>query len=552
MRPVRRPADHHPRRRARHTATAAVALSLVLSLATACAGTEDAASPGAGGDGGTPTAGGTLAVGLNTSVACVDPHQNSSNVTIFVARQIADSLTDQDPETGEITPWLAESWESAPDATSYTFHLRDGVTFSDGTPLDAEAVAANFDRITELGPGVAPLASTYLDGYTGSEVIDPQTVTVTFDHPNVQFLQGTATITLGILAPATLALTPEERCAGDIVAAGPFVIDSYEPEQRIVLSRRDGYDWASPAVEHTGEAYVETVNFEVVPESGVRAGQLRSGELHIDTIPLTEDVPNLEASGFGVLGRPYPGVGVNLVPNLERPLISDVNVRRAILLGADREEIVAGVLTEYDKVAQNVITSATPFFEPLDGITYDPEQAVELLEESGWVPGEDGIREKDGQRLELLALYHAGRQASPMMELLQGQLREIGIDLQIRLEAPADLAAAEASGEWDLWYTPFHRAEADAARAVFGVTGRNQNRAPEPRPVDDVLQEQSGESDPQRRQELITEATQELVDQAYAIPLYELAGVMSYAPVVKGFHFEASSRLSLYDVWLDA
>ncbi|UED86739.1 ABC transporter substrate-binding protein [Streptomyces profundus] len=541
------PRPQAPRRRLR-LATAGLALPLAL-LVTACGGAES--TGGSGDGGGEPQPGGTLAVGLNTSVACVDPHQNSSNVTIFVARQIADSLTDQDPETGEVTPWLAESWDVAPDATSYTFHLQEGVTFSDGTPLDAEAVAANFDTITELGPAVAPLASTYLDGYAGSEVVDEHTVTVNFDHANVQFLQGTATITLGILAPATLALTPEERCAGNLVAAGPFVIDSYQPEQRVTLNRRDGYDWASPVLEHEGEAYVESVDFEVVPESGVRAGQLRNGELHVDTIPLTEDVPSFEGNGFGVVGRPYPGVGVNLIPNLERPLTSELAVRRAVSLGADREEIVAGVFTEYDQVARNVITSATPFFEPLDGLEYDPEQAESLLDEAGWVPGADGIRERDGQRLELLGLYHAGRQAGPMMELLQSQLREIGIDLQIRLEAPADLAAAQASGEWDLWYSPFHRAEADAARAVFGFSGRNQNRAPEARPVDELLQAQSGEADPERRQELVTEATQELVDEGYAIPLYELAGVMTHADSVRGFHFEASSRLSLYDVWLD-
>ncbi|RKN04592.1 ABC transporter substrate-binding protein [Streptomyces radicis] len=533
-------------RRPLRLATAAVALPLTL-LATACGGTEAAG----GGDAGEPRPGGTLAVGLNTSLACADPHQNSSNVTIFVARQIADSLTDQDPETGEITPWLAESWEVSESADSYTFHLREGVTFGDGTPLNAEAVAANFETIADLGPGVTPLASTYLDGYAGSEVVDEHTVTVTFDHSNVQFLQGTATITLGILAPATLERTPEERCAGELIGAGPFVIDGYQPEQRITLQRRDGYDWASPVLEHTGEAYVETVDFDVVPEAGVRAGQLRNGELHIDTIPLTEDVPGFEGNGFGVVGRPYPGVGVNLIPNLRRPLAGETAVRRAIQLGVDREEIVSGVLTEYDRVAENVITSATPFFEPLDGIAHDPGRAVELLEDDGWLPGADGVREKDEQRLELLALYHAGRQAGPMMELVQSQLREIGIDLQIRLLAPAELADAEASGEWDLWYSPFHRAEADSARAVFGFTGRNQNRVEEARPVDELLQEQSGEADPERRQELITEATQELVDEAYAIPLYELAGVMTHREGVQGFHFEASSRLSLYDVWLD-
>jgi peptide/nickel transport system substrate-binding protein len=138
-----------------------------------------------------------------------------------------------------------------------------------------------------------------------------------------------------------------------------------------------------------------------------------------------------------------------------------------------------------------------------------------------------------------------------MMELLQSQLREIGIDLQLTLGAPGDLAQLEADGDWDLWYTPFHRAEADVSRAVFGFTGRNQNRVTEERPVDELLQAQSEETDVEERQRLVTEAEQELVDEAYAIPLYELAGVMTYRDVVHDFTFEASSRLWLYDTWLE-
>lgn len=531
------------------TARTAGALAAAALLLGACTGAGGGTADAAGG--GEPQAGGILRVGLNTEVACADPHQNSSNVVIFVTRQVADSLTDQDPETGEIVPWLATDWEVNDDATEYTFTLRDDVTFSDGTPFDAAAVQANFDRIVEEGPSVSPLATTYLDGYASAEVVDDTTVRVRFDHPNVQFLQGTATVTLGILAPSSLAATPAERCAGDVVATGPFVYDSYVPDSLVQLVAREDYDWSSDVATHDGRAYLDGIDFPVLPESGVRSGQLRSGELDVDTIPLTEDVPSFEGNGFGVEGRPYPGVGVNLVPNLERPLIQDVNIRRAIQIGVDREEIVAGILTEYDQVATSVVTSETPLYEPVDGLEFDPGAAAALLEESGWTVGEDGYRERHGERLSLRAVYHNGRQAGPMMELLQSQLRELGIDLELVLGAPGDLAHLEASGDWDLWYTPFHRAEADVARAVFGLTGRNQNRATEERPVDALLQAQSEAGDPAERQRLVTEANQELVDEAYAIPLYELAGVMTYRDVVRDFTFEASSRLWLYDTWLE-
>lgn len=519
-----------------------------LLLLTACTAADGA---GGGGDAGEPQTGGTLRVGLNTVVACADPHQNASNVSIFVTRQVVDSLTDQDPSTGEIVPWLATDWEVSEDATEYTFTLRDGVTFSDGTPLDAAAVAANFDAIVEEGPAVNPLAVTYLDGYASAEAVDGTTLRVSFDRPNVQFLQGTATVTLGILSPGALEASPQERCAGDVVASGPFVYESYVPDSAVELTAREEYDWSSDVATHEGRAYLDAIDFRVLPESGVRSGQLRSGELDVDTIPLTEDVPSFEGGGFGVEGRPYPGVAVNLIPNGERPIIADDAVRRALQVGIDREEIVAGIFTEYDQVATNVLTSETPLHEPLDGLSYDPEAAAALLEDAGWVLGEDGVRERDGERLSLRAIYHDGRQAAPMMELLQSQLREIGVELELVLAAPGDLAQLEADGDWDLWYTPFHRAEADSVRAVFGFSGRNQNRAAEPRPVDELLQQQSGTTDVDERQRLVTEATQELVDEAWAIPLYELAGVMTYRDVVHDFTFEASSRLWLYDTWIE-
>src|SRR6202008_3245166 len=104
---------------------------------------------------------------------------------------------------GEIKPWLATTWQTSPDATSYTFTLREGVTFSDGTPLDADAVAANLDRVSQLG-APAPLAKSYLASYQSTTVTGPTTFTGSFSRPNVQFLQGTSTVSLGILSPASV------------------------------------------------------------------------------------------------------------------------------------------------------------------------------------------------------------------------------------------------------------------------------------------------------------------------------------------------------------
>ncbi|WP_243715933.1 ABC transporter substrate-binding protein [Actinomadura darangshiensis] len=134
-----------------------------LAALTAC-GPGGGAS---GGGAGTPRTGGTLTFAVGSDAGCADPQQVASNDTIYSVRQVVDSLTDQDPSTGKIVPWLAQSWTIGDDARTFTFHLRPGVTFSDGTALTAEVVKANFDAVPKLG-ALGLLAEGYLSGYQGT------------------------------------------------------------------------------------------------------------------------------------------------------------------------------------------------------------------------------------------------------------------------------------------------------------------------------------------------------------------------------------------------
>ncbi|WP_258534946.1 ABC transporter substrate-binding protein [Streptomyces sp. PT12] len=199
-----------------------LALPAVLPFATgALAATGCGASESGTGDG-APEAGGELTFALASDPGCVDPQQQGNNDAIYPARQLVGSLTDEDPETGEIVPGLAESWEVSEDARSFTFHLRGDATFSDGTPVDAEAVRANFDGIVELGARAA-LGSGYLAGYEGTAVDDTHTATVTFAEPNAQFLRATTTFSLGLLAAIPGAAAPGAGAAGRLTTsqAGP-------------------------------------------------------------------------------------------------------------------------------------------------------------------------------------------------------------------------------------------------------------------------------------------------------------------------------------------
>ncbi|MGO4423180.1 ABC transporter substrate-binding protein, partial [Streptomyces sp. MCAF7] len=160
--------------------TALVTTSVLL---TACGSSGDSSGSGSG----RAKSGGTLTFAVGSDAGCVDPQQVGSNDTIYSVRQIVDSLTDQDPKTGKIVPWLAKSWDISSDATTFTFHLRSGVTFSDGSKLTAQVVKDNFDAVPKLG-ALGTLPKGYLSGVKSTTVVDPLTVKVTFKEPNAQFL----------------------------------------------------------------------------------------------------------------------------------------------------------------------------------------------------------------------------------------------------------------------------------------------------------------------------------------------------------------------------
>jgi peptide/nickel transport system substrate-binding protein len=524
-------------------------LATTALLLGACSGGADGAADGqdasASAD---PVAGGDLRFAITVDSRCIDPQQVGNNDAIAVARQTVASLTAQDPDSGEIVPWLAESWEVGDDASSYTFHLREGATYADGTPIDAESVKTNFDAIVALG-ATASLGSQYLVGYEGTTVDDPQTVTIDFAQPSAQFLQASSTFSLGLLSPASAELTPEQRCAGDYVGSGPFAVESYTPDQEVVLTRVPGYDWSSEADEHTGAAYLDTVTFQVIPESSVRAGSLQSGQIDATAAIAAVDQPQFDGDGFWLEQRANPGVAYQLFPRESSPLASDEAVRVAISKGIDRQQIVDTVLTERDQAASGVLSHSTPLFEDLGGaLAYDPEGADQLLDDAGWVVGDDGIRAKDGQPLSTTVTFW---QDPAPLELVQQQLRQIGVDLQLQHVEIAESTAIKESGDFDFDYYNLTRSDPDVLRLLFSANARNINDR-DAEEVDDLLDRSAAATDPAERGELITAASRLLVERGHAIPVYELSTTIAAADHVHGLTFEGSSRLDFYGAWVDA
>ncbi|MBA8817148.1 peptide/nickel transport system substrate-binding protein [Microbacterium halimionae] len=512
------------------------ALVGVLALAGCSGGTETAATPAADADQ-------NIVFALKEDPTCIDPQQTSLTTSLNVGRQIVDSLLDQDPETGELVPWLAESWDVADDLTSYTFTLQDGVTFSDGTELTSQVVADNFDAIVALGAS-ASLANGYLENYAGTDVTSDTEFTVNFSQPNVQFEQGATTMSLGILSEDTVAATAEERCQS-VVGTGAFTLTSYVPNDSVVIDRRDGYDWASDLRTHEGDAYLETVTFPIITEASVRTGGLTSGEYDvIQDLPYVDEA-RYTTNEYNLYAQANPGVPNSFVVNTTHGLMGDESVRQAISKGLDRDQInvIAGSVS--GSAPTSVLTSSTPGYTDLgDALAFDAEGAQELLEDDGWVLGSDGIYEKDGQKLTVTvtAFY-----AQDVLEAAQIQLKDVGIDLQLNMVSAGDFFGAIATGDYDMLGAGLTRTDPDVLRVLlsdssasrWGITGDDELEA--------LLIEQGQTADADERQTIVDEIQQMVADRAYVIPTLETVQLHASRSGVEGITFDSASRINLYD-----
>ncbi|MET8976813.1 ABC transporter substrate-binding protein [Streptomyces sp. NPDC004539] len=532
-----------PLRSTRFAATTALVTSSLL-LAACSSGGDDTTAGGAS----TPRSGGTLTFAVGSDSGCVDPQQVGSNDTIYSVRQLVDSLTDQDPKTGEIVPWLAKSWQVSADARQFTFQLRPGVTFSDGSALTAQVVKDNFDAVPKLG-ALGTLAQGYLSGVESTTVVDPLTVKVTFKAPNAQFLQATSTHSLGIESSASVKLSPQEKCSKGVVGSGPFTLTQYVQNQSVTLAKRAKYAWGSSLWSKQGEAYLDKLVFKVVPEAGVRAGSLQSGQ--VDAISSVGKANEAALQGVNLQRRANPGVVFGLSLNNSRPVLKDVRVRQAIRYAIDRQQIATTIFPTGTQPATSVLAHTTPdYADQGAGLTFDAAKAKSLLDAAGWKAGGDGIRTKDGAKLSLTVKWFANSATNqPALELIQQQLKDVGVGIVLQQLQIAQLAQVQQAGDFDGLWGNITRADPDILRSSFSTKLANIYRLPVT-PLDTLLTEQAAATDAAKRKELVGQAQKLIVDNAYTVPVVELQTQLGVAKKVHALAFDASSRIQLHDTWI--
>ncbi|MEX3517082.1 TIGR04028 family ABC transporter substrate-binding protein [Corynebacterium camporealensis] len=481
-----------------------------------------------------------------------------------VVNQITDRLLYQDPETLELSPWIAtELPEINDDATEYTFNIRTDVTYSDGSPLTAENVVANFD-LYGLGDEERTLTvSEQIANYERGEVIDDDTVRFHFSAPSPGFLQATASFNAGLLSDASLALDNEGFGPGnatEVIGSGPFVIESEEIGTDLRLSAREDYDWAPPAMEKQGRADIDGVHYILAPEESVRTGAIVSGQADIARQISAPQEPLLQEQGVGIVTHGTNSMNNQLAFRFDHPRLQDQRVREAIIHGIDREEILRVLFSEsYPLATAPVAATGLGYKDQSAAYSFDPEQSERLLDDAGWTPGPDGIRTKDGDRLVLrtnIALPQP--RSAEVMTMVQDQLHRIGIDIQVNAgDQATQNADAKDVEKVQMYHSMVARADYDAITSYYGLNNRDAflNQDSEGNPIDahlqDLLEKVTDTADDAGREAAVEEVQDYLTEKAYVLPLFEEPQVYAVAEAVEGFQPEAVARPSFYGVSID-
>ncbi|MFF3072546.1 ABC transporter substrate-binding protein [Kitasatospora sp. NPDC057936] len=542
--------------RSRRTAPLeAVLLSvLVLVGAQACGPGADGTPGGSG-----PRTGGHLTYAVKKEPDCWDPHTSAQDVTAFVQRPVFDSLVYQTPD-GELEPWLAQSWRTSEDGEVYTFTLRQDVTFHDGTPLDAEAVKANFDHITAKETR-SQYAAGLLGPYQGTTVTGKYQLEVRFERPYAPFLQALSTTYLGIASPASLKAGADKLCSGtDSVGSGPFKAGAYLRGQQRQYSRNPDYQWAPEHAGHSGPAMLDSLTLRFIAEDTTRVGALTSGQVSaIDAVPANQAPMVSRDPHLGILTMDVPGVVDTFFLNTRSELFSDVRVRTAFQRAIDLDAITKSVFQGTGTRAWSPLAPSTPhsYDAALEkSWPFDRALAGRLLDEAGWT-GRDaqGYRTRDGRTLTVVAPVYG--KPSLFSQAVQGDLKKSGIRLDLAASTDAtEVAGRLAQGRYDVVETSWGRADGDMLSHFFlttegSATGHNFSRVSDPG-VDDWLRRAQASQSPDERAADYAEVQRWALDQAAVVPAYVVKAAVGVNRKVHGLRLGSSAWPEFYGAWTEA
>jgi len=419
--------------------------ALALLVAACGGGTQDAgpaddeATNGTNDDvSGEPQAGGVVTVAVTANPVSLDPALMRDWTTRQAIGHMYDTLVYIGADE-EIRPRLAESWEVSEDGTVYTFHLRQGVTFHDGTPFNAEAVKFNFDRILdpEFNSSHYSTLAAMIDRV---EVLDDDTVQFVLPRPNYKFLAELSMSSM-IVSPTAVQQYGDDFALNP-VGTGPFKFKAYEPDSHLELERYDDY-WG-------GAPLLDGIRVRVIPERSTQLVELQAGNVDVVYTVPPKDVERLKDAGIPVETRSIATYQM-LALNLAQGPTTELAVRKAIARAIDRDAIIEQVLYGYAEKSRAGVPSAAPIYnEDVPMIEYDPAEAERLLDEAGWLLGSDGVRHKDGRPLAVKLITSDDEERLLISQVVQQQLSEIGFQAELQTLEWGAFLEAMRSGDYNV------------------------------------------------------------------------------------------------------
>lgn len=353
-------------------------------------------------------------------------------------------------EDGEVKGNLAESYSFNEDGTVMTLTLRQGITFHDGTPFNAEAVKKNLDFMHSnpqymACPGIYDIESV--------EATDEYTVTITYPHPYYGYAYDFCWPDVGGMQSPNQIVEGDFQTVQGYVGTGPYIYEEYVPGEYTRFVRNENY-WGE-------EPYFDEIIARYIPDSTSRLQALQTGEIDLvygSSMISYQDYQQATAlSGVSGAIAEKDTRARDITLNASSGPLVDAQVRQAVSHAINKEEFSDGLTYGYERIAEMPFPEGTPYtdIELTESYPYDPEKAAALLDEAGWVMNEEtGIREKDGETLNLTFIYDTAQDSlvSSYATLLKSQLEKVGIGLELKGSEKMEWYAEMMAGNFDITY----------------------------------------------------------------------------------------------------
>lgn len=513
------------RKRIKHIALAILLLfSMILAACSTNSAQSDDKEAAAEGN----STGGTLNVVRLSDATSLDPHFitdiPSANINY---QKVYEGLVKPDKDF-VLQPSLAKEWKVIDD-TTWEFKLNEGITFHDGAPFDAEAVKATFERL--LDPATASPQREKFSMIKEVKVIDPTTVQFLLEYPYAPLLSILASQEGGIISPKALAEDPESLKEKP-VGTGPFVFESWKSGQEISLTRNEDYWGEKPNIDR--------VVFKVVPEDATRLAMIETGEAHInDQVPVTE-IERIEASETMDLTR-AEGLAVEFLGfNTQKAPLDDVRVRKAISHAIERESIISGVYNNVGTLANSAMSPKVfGYSENTKPAEYDLNEAKKLLKEAG------------AENLKISLLTSDRKERINMAEVIQSQLKGIGVEVEIQVVEYGTFIEMTNSGEHQMYISGWGNATGDGDynqynlfhTASHGPAGNSFYYSNSE--ADKMIEAAREETDENKRLEIYEEVAQIELDEAVYVPIRNYEHIAAHNKNVSGYWLNAANYLML-------